>query len=114
MIHRMLAVAFLGTASFLVACNCGCVDEPVVAAPTGSDTSIATDITPVTLTWEVNGMHCGGCAAAIKGKIAALNGVASCDVSFEESKAVVVADPTKTAAIESAMTGLGYTITAQQ
>jgi copper chaperone CopZ len=59
-------------------------------------------------------MHCGGCANALKGKIVALSGVSSCDVSFDDSKAVVVADPAQTDAIEGAITGLGYTATAQQ
>ena len=108
MTPRLLFVSGLVLGCALVGCDCGCVDAPVAAT-----TPAATNIEPVTLTWEVQGMHCGGCANAIKSKIAALSGVSSCDVSFDDSQAVVVADPARSVAIEGIMASLGYTFTAQ-
>ncbi|MEE2972389.1 MAG: heavy metal-associated domain-containing protein, partial [Planctomycetota bacterium] len=59
----------------------------------------------------VQGMHCGGCANAIATKAGQVEGVASCDVSFENGTATVVVAPESIEEVESAITTLGYTIT---
>ena len=99
---RFFALPALLISSLLVACDCGCFDEPVAQVPAASA------VTPVTLTWEVRGMTCGGCAEAIQAKVAKVDGVESCTVSHEEASAVVVADPAQQAAIEDAITRLGF------
>ena len=42
---------------------------------------------------EVGGMTCGGCAAAIRGTLASLPGVAAVEVRYRERRAFVVCDP---------------------
>lgn len=48
-------------------------------------------VEPVTLTFAVEGMHCGGCAESIQETIVQLEGVSGCEVSFENKTAVVKA-----------------------
>ena len=94
--------ALLLSSLVFMACDCGCFDEPVAQAPASSD------VTPVTLTWEVRGMTCGGCANAIQTKVAKVDGVESCTVSYEEAQAVVIADPAQEEKIQAAITKLGF------
>ena len=100
--------ALLLSSLVFMACDCGCFDEPVAQVPA------ATTVTPVTLTWEVRGMSCGGCANAIQTKVAKVNGVESCTVSFEEAQAVVIADPAQQEEIEAAITKLGFEATPEK
>ena len=54
-------------------------------------------------------MYCGGCAKAIEGTVAKLPDVASCEASYEDGAATVVAsDPAAATAIIEAIVGLGY------
>ena len=98
----LLTIPVLLLSGILGACNCDCAEEPVVQVPADSS------VTPVTLTWEVRGMSCDGCAKAIQAKVAKVDGVESCTVSHEEASAVVVADPAQQAAIQDAITRLGF------
>ncbi|MGE0499620.1 MAG: MerR family DNA-binding protein [Rhizobiaceae bacterium] len=45
------------------------------------------------MTFTIEGMHCGGCAETIKALVAAEPGVRAAEVSFEESQARVLYDP---------------------
>jgi len=45
--------------------------------------------------FTVRGMHCDGCAGAVTAALEKLPGVESVSVSFEESRAVVVGDPSR-------------------
>jgi copper chaperone CopZ len=49
-----------------------------------------------TCTLNVEGMTCGGCAAAVKMAAKKVTGVADADVSYEKGRAVVTYDPAKT------------------
>jgi copper chaperone CopZ len=61
--------------------------------------------------YDVQGMHCDGCVAAITKKVLAVKGVTACDVSLDEHKATVtLASPATTTEVEDAVKRLGYTI----
>ena len=99
---RFILLPTLLLSGLMTACDCGCFDAPVAQVPAASV------VTPVTLTWEVRGMTCGGCANAIQNKVAKVDGVESCTVSHEDAQAIVVADPAQQAEIQAAITKLGF------
>ena len=109
-----MRISVLIISSVLIA-GCGecgdCTDDAMdyLSADSTSTTTVSL-VEPVTQSWTVQGMHCGGCANAISSKIAKIDGVESCNVNFDTSTAVVIADPARTMDIENAMTTLGYTI----
>ena len=62
-----------------------------------------------TLTFDVNGMTCGGCTGSVQRALAKLDGVSHVEVTLPGT-AIVHADQTRIAPvqIESAITKLGY------
>jgi len=65
---------------------------------------------PVVVSFAVDGMHCGGCAEALRKKIAGIAGVTECEVSFEERSAVVsMASSGLLPRVTETITRLGYT-----
>lgn len=101
------STALLALVLFGAGCDQQCEDTTVTAAP--STTSTIANATTYVI--GVQGMHCGGCANAIATKAGQVEGVASCDVSFEDGTATVVVAPESIEEVESAITTLGYTIT---
>ena len=90
-------------ASVLMTTGCG--------ASESSD--VVTDVSTATLqttTYRVDGMHCGGCAAAIATKVGQVDGVASCNVDLESGTAVVEAAPDSEQRVQDAIVLLGYTV----
>lgn len=67
-----------------------------------------------TLSFEVGGMHCGGCAGKVRNALSTLAGVRNIEVTLNPGKATVMADPARVtpAQIESAITALGYSVKA--
>lgn len=67
-----------------------------------------------TLTFGVDGMHCGGCVASIKRALGALAGVGSVDVSLDAATAAVNFDPALTSpdALMQAVADAGYAVRA--
>ncbi len=65
---------------------------------------------PSTLTLEIKGMHCSGCAAGIEAMLKRVDGVTRVDVSYEKKQARVEYDPTRatSAKIIEAVETLGY------
>jgi len=65
--------------------------------------------------FAVEGMTCTGCEGAIGTAVQALEGIESCQASFETSKVVVVYKPALTdeAKIADAIRAAGYTIPSQ-
>ncbi|GIW40306.1 MAG: hypothetical protein KatS3mg076_0883 [Candidatus Binatia bacterium] len=63
-----------------------------------------------TVRLHVEGMTCGGCAAAVRVALGRVDGVRKVEVSFEEKAATVVYDPAKTTpeALVEAVEKLGY------
>ena len=63
-----------------------------------------------TLSFDVNGMTCGGCTGSVQRALSKLNGISHAEVCLSPGVATVVIDPTKVtpAQIESAITHLGY------
>ena len=63
-----------------------------------------------TLSFDVNGMTCGGCTGSVQRALSKLDGISHAEVSLSPGVATVVIDPTKVtpARIESAITHLGY------
>ena len=63
-----------------------------------------------TLSFDVNGMTCGGCTGSVQRALSKLDGVSHAEVTLRPGVATVMVDPTRVtpAQIESAITQLGY------
>ena len=63
-----------------------------------------------TLSFDVNGMTCGGCTGSVQRALSKLDGVSHAEVTLSPGVATVVADPARVtpAQIESAINQLGY------
>lgn len=63
-----------------------------------------------TLSFDVGGMHCGGCTGKVRNALSQLAGVRNIEVTLNPGNATVVADPARvtSAEIESTIRGLGY------
>ena len=62
------------------------------------------------LSFDVNGMTCGGCTASVQRTLSKLDGISHAEVSLSRGVAKVLADPGRvtTAQIETAISQLGY------
>jgi len=64
---------------------------------------------PATATWQVVGMTCGHCVAAVREELAAIDGVRSVDVELESGSVTVVSDaPLEPTAVAAAVEEAGY------
>ena len=63
-----------------------------------------------TLSFDVNGMTCGGCSGSVQRALAKMDGVSQAAVTLSPGVATVVADLNRVtpAQIESAITQLGF------
>jgi len=62
-------------------------------------------------TWQVTGMTCGHCVAAVRAEIAALDGVENVEVTLETGEVVVhSASPPSREAVAAAVEEAGYTL----
>ena len=63
-----------------------------------------------TLSFDVNGMTCGGCTGSVQRTLSKLDGISHAEVTLSPGVATVVADPARVtpAQIESAIAELGY------
>lgn len=63
-----------------------------------------------TLSFDVNGMTCGGCTGSVQRALSKLDGISHAEVSLNPGVATVVVDPARVtpAQIESAISQLGY------
>jgi len=76
-------------------------------APASSGSATAT-----TMYLDIQGMHCDGCVQAIDAEARAIDGVTDVHVSLEKhSVQLKIATPELAAKVESAIHGLGYTVT---
>ena len=83
--------------------------EPAAGAKPGTAT-----VTPVSLRYGVEGMHCDGCVQAITDKVTHVDGVLGCSVSLQEKRAEVsVRDASLAPAVQQAIERLGYKVTPQ-
>jgi copper chaperone len=66
-----------------------------------------------TAKFKVDGMHCGGCASAIKGSLGKLDGVKSVEVTLKPGGTTVVYDPKQvtTDTLKEKIEKLGYKAT---
>lgn len=64
------------------------------------------------VTMQVEGMHCQGCATAIRARLASQPGVIAAEVSFDEGRARVLYDPKVGEAqqLVEAVQALGYRV----
>lgn len=69
-----------------------------------------------TVTFKVEGMHCGGCAARIRTLLENSAGVAKAAISFEEGEARVLYDPQAVteSQLAAAIEKGGYRVTGQR
>ena len=115
--NRPLAACLLaGTLTIIAACDRGgsttdggeATEAAARPAPTPEALAAATPIS-----YRVEGMHCGGCAAGLQEKLAGLKGVVACEVSYENSRAdISVTDDSIAPSLEEAIESLGYTFAA--
>lgn len=112
--NRPIAATLLaGTIAIIAACDRGgstddAAETTARPAPTPEQLAAATPIS-----YRVEGMHCGGCAAGLEEKLAGLTGVVACEVSYENSRAdIAVADGSIAPSVEAAIEELGYTFAA--
>lgn len=65
-----------------------------------------------TVTLEISGMHCEGCAAGITAMLKRTEGVLKADVSYAQERAVVDFDPAKTSVekIVETVEKMGYKV----
>lgn len=68
---------------------------------------------PARVTLAIEGMHCGGCAAAVKSALKNAEGVTGYEVSLEQKEAEVRFDPAKTSPekIAAAVSKTGFKAT---
>lgn len=80
-----------------------------VVSDTSEIVAHAVDLRQVT--FEVEGMTCGGCAIATRTVLSRLDGVKKVEVDYEQGEAVVAYDPEKVSVQEmiAAVKELGYT-----
>jgi copper chaperone len=65
----------------------------------------------VVLRYQVDGMHCDGCVAAITEKVTAVDGVTGCQVDLQTRSAEVrVRDAGTGPTVQKAIERLGYTV----
>ena len=74
------------------------------------DAPVNATATKVTRQFEVEGMHCDGCAQSIATALQAVPGIKSATVSFESKKATIVTDGEQlaTSEIEKTISDLGF------
>ena len=88
---------------------CGCEGKAPDAATAANAKASGAAVTEVV--YEVQGMHCDGCAEAIVAEVSEVPGVASVQCTFESKQArIALRDPAAKAQAEHAITKLGYTI----
>jgi copper chaperone len=64
---------------------------------------------PSTTTWQVAGMTCGHCVAAVREELGALDGVRTVDVVLETGEVTVASDaPLDRTAVAAAVEEAGY------
>lgn len=100
-----LASILLALAGTLGTTGCSQTDESPAA-----EVSVATPIETRTVVFEIQGMHCDGCANAISTKAGRVEGVVACEASFEDGTAVVEVDPDAVDDVQAAIASLGYTV----
>jgi copper chaperone CopZ len=83
---------------------------PVACDDSGRDARV-TSAAPVALRFQVDGMHCEGCASAITEKVSRVDGVVDCRVSLENREASVAVRGAETGpAVQAAIERLGYKV----
>lgn len=105
-----VGAALLGGVLFLA--GCGGAGRGV-AASGASEAGASGGAVTTSTTYEVSGMTCTGCEAAIKAGVKKLPGVGKVDASYKDGEAVVAYDPEKVSDqdITKAIEKLGYTVT---
>jgi len=108
---RLVAPLALATA-LLAGCSSEYGDDAAVDETTStSPATPVSDADLVSLTYSVGGLHCDGCVQGVTTTVAALPGVAECEVSLDEGRMVVrVDDPATGEAVAAAVRGMNYTV----
>jgi len=109
---RTITVSLAGIVVFAAAgCSNGTAGDSGTDAATEQVSSAQPGKDDVVLRYHVEGMHCGGCAASIASTVGEIEGVTSCDASFDDSAAVVhVSGPGVSEQVMEAIRELGYTV----
>lgn len=94
----LYSVLGLSAAGFLAICDlCQVPGQATAAASIMPAVSIAAAeaANPKSVTLDVQGMTCGGCAVGVRTLLKRLPGVSKAEVSYETRRAVVTYDPGK-------------------
>ncbi len=99
---KRYALEFLGAAALILLLG--------LLGWTGRPAGADDDPQPVTSTFRVEGMTCGGCEASVELKVKKLDGVEKVDASYREGRATVTYDPEAVSPdrIVEAIEELGY------
>ena len=94
----------------VIALASGCQPKEKKTQSTPAETAI----TPVSYEIVIEGMTCTGCEETIEGSVNKLEGIVAVDADHLKGDAMIKFDgqKTDTAAIRSAITGVGYTVVA--
>lgn len=109
------SLAILAPLVVLLGAFAGCERSDPAGTSTAQGHEDAAAPAPAAVTvahhYEIDGMHCEGCVAAIESKVTALPGVSRCEVDLESRRALVeTASADDDAAIRAAIEKLGYKI----
>ena len=90
----------------------GCKTSPGDTSGEFSNTPDTTILPLAKAEFKINGMHCTGCENTIKNNVKEIKGVTLVEASFEDNRAVVSFDSTKTneTAIMLAIEDAGYKV----
>ncbi|MDY7109013.1 MAG: heavy-metal-associated domain-containing protein [Planctomycetota bacterium] len=88
--------------------GCGETGEEAPAEPAATTAAASEPVETTVLHFDVSGMHCEGCANLLTSVVSRLDGVETCNVSYEdESAAVTVTDPALAETIIETITSAG-------
>lgn len=97
---RAITLAALSALGFLAGCD-----------GSGGVPSAPPVVQVTTVSYEVDGMHCDGCAQAIVAELTETPGVQQAECTFESKRATVrFAAPATRESVEHAVTKLGYKV----
>ena len=111
----LAAVGVLAVGGGLSICDVCGTTQSAVAAKSASQVASAPHAAEIrTVTFQVEGMTCGGCVIAVRKVLTRLAGVSKVDVTYEPSLAVVAYDPSVVTVEQmvAAIKTLGYEATA--
>ncbi len=103
--------AFALAALMLGGCSGDSAETTAATTPAAAPAAAGGATETISLAWSVGGLHCDGCVQGVRQTVAAIPGVARCEVSLEEGRMVVDVDSEATGTrVAEAVRGMNYTV----